>query len=196
MTDRTALAEFHALKQAFAEDGPPNTPPRPGPRWTRWNPGIGAAKPTNPKQACGERKAPITTVPAQVLTEVGLAMLEGARKYGAYNYRAAGVRASTYVDAVWRHLFLQWWDQGEDLDEDSGLSHVTKAIACLVVLRDSMLQKQMTDDRPPRTLEGRVEYFNSAAAGIIDRVRPNAPAEAFTEANRPEWASLLDGGAK
>jgi hypothetical protein len=31
----------------------------------------------------------------------------------------------------------------------SGLSHIDKAIASLIVLRDSMLQGNWTDDRPP-----------------------------------------------
>lgn len=151
---------------------------------------LAETKPTNPKQACGERKAPITTVSAQVMTEVGLAMLEGARKYGKHNYRAAGVRGSTYLDAVWRHLFLRWWDAGEDIDADSGLSHVTKAIAALTVMRDSMLQGNFTDDRPPRAGASMPE-LDAKAVEIVERVRPGNPVEPFTEANRADWAAML-----
>ena len=96
-------------------------------------------KNSNPKDALGINKAPMHCVSSAVLMEVGLAMLEGGRKYGAHNYRAMGVRASVYYDAVMRHMMTYW--EGEDIDPDSGLHHVTKAIATLVVLRDSMLIK-------------------------------------------------------
>lgn len=81
--------------------------------------------------------------------ELGVAMQEGACKYGRHNYRVIGVRGSVYYDATMRHM-MSWWE-GEDIDPDSGLSHVTKAIASLVVLRDAMMQKQFTDDRPPKS---------------------------------------------
>lgn len=107
------------------------------------------SKDTNPKDAVGIRKwRQFTTVPLTVLAEIGVAMMEGARKYGRHNYRIAGVRASVYIDAAIGHL-AQYWE-GEDIDPDSGLSHVTKAIASLVVLRDAMIEEKLVDDRPPR----------------------------------------------
>ena len=88
-------------------------------------------KQTNPKDAVGIRKILFSVLPMRVLWRVALAMLEGALKYGRHNYRIAGVRASVYFDAVVaRHLTL-WWE-GEDIDPDSGLSHVDKAIAGLI----------------------------------------------------------------
>lgn len=58
-------------------------------------------KPTNPKDAFGIRKWRQTTcIPFTVLWELGIAMLEGARKYGRHNYRVTGVRSSVYVDRV------------------------------------------------------------------------------------------------
>lgn len=106
------------------------------------------SKPTNPKDAVGIRKPPSSCVPQTVMAEVGVGMLEGARKYGRHNFREVGVRASVYYDALRRHM--DYWWEGEDADPDSGLSHVTKAICCLVVLRDAMLQNKLTDDRPPK----------------------------------------------
>ena len=61
-------------------------------------------KPTNPKDAIGIKKVPFSTVPARVIAEIGLAMLEGAAKYGRHNYRVSGVRASVYYDAAMRHI--------------------------------------------------------------------------------------------
>ncbi len=101
-------------------------------------------KDTNPKDAVGVRKVgTFSCLPAPVLFEASIAMLEGGRRYGRHNYRVAGVRASVYYDACLRNI-LSWWE-GEDLDPDTGLSHVTKAITSLMVLRDAMIQKKWTD---------------------------------------------------
>ncbi len=124
-------------------------------------------KDSNPKDSVGIRKVPYSTVPAQVTAEVGLALLEGGRKYGRHNYRAIGVRASVYYDALQRHINT-WWE-GEDVDPDSGLNHVTKAIASLTVLRDAMLNGKMFDDRPPAIKKGWVQELNQKASDIIDK---------------------------
>lgn len=130
-------------------------------------------KDTNPKDAVGIAKVPFSTVPARVMAEVGLAMFEGARKYGRFNFRTAGVRASVYYDAALRHLMA--WYEGQDIDPASGLPHVVKAIACLVVLRDSQIQGNWTDDRPPPTPGEWVEELNDLAKALIERY-PNPPA--------------------
>jgi Domain of unknown function (DUF5664) len=106
-------------------------------------------KSTNPKDAVGVTKPPIHNVPLSVLTEVGMAMNEGEWKYGGYNWRVIGVRASVYWDATFRHLGA-WWE-GEDDDPQTGLNHITKAISALIVLRDAMIQGKFNDDRPPRS---------------------------------------------
>lgn len=124
------------------------------------------SKPSNPKDVVGIRKAPMSTVSAPVIAELGVAMLEGAAKYGRHNYRAVGVRASVYYDATMRHL-MRWWE-GEDNDPDSGLSHVTKAIASLAVLRDATLQGKLQDDRPPSS-PNLWPALDHAAGQILDR---------------------------
>jgi len=139
-------------------------------------------KNTNPKDAVGIKKVPFSVLPAPVLAEVGLALLEGARKYGRHNYRAVGVRASVYYDACFRHL-TSWWE-GEDIDIDSGLSHVTKAIAGLMVLRDSMMKENWKDDRPPKVKSGWVQEMNKKASDIIEKY-PNA-LEPYTQQNTDE----------
>jgi hypothetical protein len=106
-------------------------------------------KPTNPKDAVGVLKYAMSYVSAPVLAEIAVGMTEGGHKYGRHNYRVIGVRGSIYYDATMRHL-MQWWE-GEDLDPDSGLSHITKAITSLVVLRDAMIQGKFNDDRPPKS---------------------------------------------
>lgn len=108
------------------------------------------------------------------MAEVGVAMLEGALKYGRHNYRVIGVRGSVYYDATKRHLD-SWWE-GEDIDPDSGISHITKAIASLVVLRDSMIVGKFNDDRPPRVEDGWMDALNRKVSELIEKYpEPKAP---------------------
>ncbi len=125
-------------------------------------------KDTNPKDIIGVKKTPMSTLSGPVLFEMGLGMLEGARKYGRHNYRAMGVSATVYYDAAMGHLMD--WFEGEDIDPDTGLSHVTKAMTALMVLRDSMLMENWVDDRPLRNPNMLYKkYFNPQAKEIIER---------------------------
>lgn len=149
-----------------------------------------STKDTNPKDAVGTAKVPLSTVSAPVMAEVGLAMMEGARKYGRHNYRVSGVRASVYYDAVMRHLMSFY--EGEDIDPDSGLPHIVKAIACLVVLRDSQIQGNWVDDRPPKTPDGWVARLNDAAALLLEKY-PNAlPAHTAADAKLADMEAEMD----
>lgn len=137
-------------------------------------------KDTNPKDSIGIKKVPLHVVSSPVMMEVGLGMMEGDRKYGGHNYRVAGVRASVYYDATMRHL-MSWWE-GEDIDPDSGLSHVTKAISSLFVLRDAMLNEMCNDDRPPKFKnQNFIREFNKKAGEIIEKY-PN-PVTPYTNEN-------------
>lgn len=142
------------------------------------------AKDTNPKDAVGIRKwRQFTTIPMTVMAELGVAMLEGGRKYGVSNYRVAGVRSSVYIDAAFGHI-MQWWE-GEDIDADSKLSHVTKAIASLVVLRDAMINDKLEDDRPPKANLG--ELRDNMQVVVDDLfVRIPDPKGRFTEKDYPD----------
>lgn len=100
---------------------------------------------TNPKDLIGSDKLPIHLWP-ETATSLGcLGLLDGMLKYGRTNWRAAGVRASIYVDALRRHL-AAWWE-GEDLDPDSGLPHLAHALACLAIIVDAQAAGRLNDDR-------------------------------------------------
>ncbi|MHA1288429.1 MAG: dATP/dGTP diphosphohydrolase domain-containing protein [Candidatus Thorarchaeota archaeon] len=142
---------------------------------------MGETKESNPKDTVGSKKVPMHNLPCSVLLEMGLGMLDGACKYGSHNYRAVGVRASVYYDAAMRHL-MSWWE-GEDIDLDSGISHITKVLTDLVVLRDSMLSGNWVDDRPLRVPGGaNISQFNAMAAEIVEKY-PN-PTSPFIEKER------------
>ena len=147
-------------------------------------------KPTNPKDSVGIRKGGTSMIPLGVIYELGLALLEGARKYGRHNWRKVGVRYSVYVDAAKRHIDEFW--EGQDMDRDNPDVHnLTKAIACLTVLRDSMMFGNAVDDRPPPLKEGWLQRIHTAACNIIDRTPDPKPAVLATEVSRDTEAPQM-----
>jgi len=104
-----------------------------------------SVKDTNPKDSIGSDKMPLHLWPntATILGTLGL--LDGAAKYGRSNWRAAGVRASIYYDALRRHMDA--WFEGEDYAADSGVHHLGHALACLAILADAMSCGKLVDDR-------------------------------------------------
>lgn len=134
-------------------------------------------KETNPKDRIGVTKSPLSVIPATSLHYLGLAMLEGALKYGRHNWREAGIRYSVYYDAVMRHMNA-WWE-GEDIDADSGLPHPVKAMACLCILADAMLENNGSDDRPPRPSVDWLDVVNGRAKALLEKY-PD-PVEPYTE---------------
>ena len=101
----------------------------------------------NPKDLVGVTKVPaLSVVPPASLIYEALAMRDGARKYGPYNWRAKRVIASVYVDALLRHV-MDWWD-GEELAPDSGAPHLGHAKACAGILADAIETGNLVDDRP------------------------------------------------
>jgi len=146
-------------------------------------------KASNPKDSLGSLKVPMSTIPLPVILEIGVGMFEGACKYSRHNYREIGVRASVYFDAVVARHLTGWWE-GEDEDPDTcakddsgkpipgtGLSHLSKAMAGLVVLRDSQLMGNMVDDRPPPGVNGdiggHIKRLNDMTARIA-KMYPDA----------------------
>ncbi len=148
-----------------------------------------SVKSSNPKDAIGLRKIPFSVLSVPVLCECALGLLEGAIKYRRHNFRVIGVRASVYYDATIRHLGA-WWE-GEDIDADSGLNHITKAITSLMVLRDAMIRDKMVDDRPPGT-SGFIKLLNDRAAGILDSFDEIKPPYTSQDVDGPDEYSGLE----
>lgn len=102
-------------------------------------------KASNPKDAIGSDKLPLHLWPETATVLGALGLLDGTLKYGRSNFRAAGVRASVYYDACRRHI--NKWFEGEDNDPDSGLPHLSHALACLAIIVDAQAANSLTDDR-------------------------------------------------
>lgn len=89
-------------------------------------------------------KAPLSLVPRIALELEARVMAMGAKKYGKFNYRA-GFDYSRLIDAALRHITA--FNDGQDNDEESGLSHLAHARCCLGMLLDCINLGTATDDR-------------------------------------------------
>jgi hypothetical protein len=116
----------------------------------------------NPKTVIGLTKPAIHSVPPVAIFELGQAMADGEAKYGLMNYREKKVSASVYYDAAMRHL-MKWWD-GEEVDPDTGIKHLSYAMACAAILLDAETLGQLNDNRPlPGKLAQWIEAKTKAA---------------------------------
>lgn len=104
-------------------------------------------KDTNPKDAISDNKVPLWLVPPLTLAYAAIGHLNGFLKYGGWNWRKTGVRASVYIAAVKRHI--EKWEHGEELDED-GVPHLSGVLASVGILLDARAMGKLRDDRPPR----------------------------------------------
>jgi hypothetical protein len=155
------------------------------------NPMLAGSKLSNPKDGLGILKVALSCVSWPVLFEVGIGMLEGALKYGRHNYRVVGVRASVYVDATLRHVGAFWEGEDEDPDSAARLSHITKAITSLTVLRDSMIAGNWVDDRPPVTApRGWMAALNDKVKALLAQYPEPVPP--YTQAGMPKYVGPVD----
>lgn len=92
-------------------------------------------------------KPDLSLIPYSALIEEARGFMFGANKYGRFNY-TKGLEASRLVAACLRHLHA--WNQGEDTDGESGVSHLGHARCCLSMLLECTRLKTLTDDRMGR----------------------------------------------
>ena len=109
----------------------------------------GSAPSTNPKRAFGSLKPSPHFIPPIAILEESVVMALGAKKYGAFNWQDSPVDATTYYDAALRHLMS--WFAGENIDPESGVSHLAHVRACMAILMDSQASAILVDDRPKTT---------------------------------------------
>lgn len=100
----------------------------------------------NPKTLVGASKIPLHLVPPSAKHYLAMALADGGRKYGPYNWRDAAISISTYKAAMERHMDAFW--DGEDIAEDSGVHHVAHAMACCALILDALSIGKLVDDRP------------------------------------------------
>ena len=96
-------------------------------------------------------KPNLSLIPTSMLTEVGKVLTFGAEKYTAHNWRK-GIALSRLTSAALRHILA--FNEGEDLDGESGLPHLAHAICNLAFALEQMSNKVKYDAYDDR-------YFNT-----------------------------------
>lgn len=100
----------------------------------------------NPKDLTGRVKVSVSKLPSVGILQGAMAMMDGATKYGPYNWRDRKVIASIYVDSMYRHI-MQFFE-GQEQAEDSNVHHLGHVIACASLLLDAQVTGNLIDDRP------------------------------------------------
>lgn len=95
----------------------------------------------------GDRKIQLQLVPPSVKIAIANGLVEGAEKYGSWNWRDQPVQIMTYVGSLERHLAS--WVEGEEIDPDGmGKTHLEGAICSLAIIIDAISCGSAIDDRP------------------------------------------------
>lgn len=89
-------------------------------------------------------KPKISLIPSEVITGMAEILTFGANKYGALNW-LKGIKYSRLIDAANRHMLA--FQNGQDLDTESGKSHLLHAMVNLAFLYYFSVHKKELDDR-------------------------------------------------
>lgn len=122
---------------------------------------------SNPKDAVAQLKVDLSLIPEVFSAHVADALMDGAKKYGPYNWRDKKVQARVYVAAAKRHLAA--WFANEETAEDSGVHHLGHAAACLAIILDAQHHECLLDNRPDNNGKRMQDLFDQ----INQRRAPN-----------------------
>lgn len=89
-------------------------------------------------------KPPLGLLPSKSLVEIAKVLEFGRNKYAAHNWRN-GLAWSRVYDATLRHLLA--WNDGQDRDPETGLSHLAHAGCCILFLLEFEASRPELDDR-------------------------------------------------
>lgn len=133
----------------------------------------------DPKGEAGSKKAPMWLLPPVALEQTAWVAKLGAEKYGPYNWRETGVCATTYVSAIMRHLNA--WRDGEDLDPESGISHIAHIATSCNILMDAAACGTLQDDRNKRPTDSFLGRFVVELEEELSKVSDEELVESFRE---------------
>jgi len=92
-----------------------------------------------------QNKLPMHLLPPELLEGTAAVLDFGARKYSDRNWEL-GMAWHRPFSALMRHMWA-WW-RGEDLDPETGMSHLWHASCCIAFLMAYEQRSIGTDDRP------------------------------------------------
>jgi hypothetical protein len=102
---------------------------------------------TNPKDQIADGKVPLWLLSPIAEAHWALAQYAGMLKYGAWNWRVAGVRMSVYISAMKRHMAALL--SGEEFDPVDGTRHEGNIMACAAIILEARLIGKLINDMPP-----------------------------------------------
>lgn len=146
---------------------------------------------TNPKDLQGAKKCDVSLLPAIATYHAAHAMVDGATKYGPYNWREKNVLARVYIAGIKRHV--ERWEAGEELATDSGVHNLGGVMACAALLLDAQTTGNLVDNRAksPAVLAA-MDKIDAACKLRCERDAKQAPAvgptseETKTELGKPD----------
>ena len=105
------------------------------------------AKPDGGGRKSDGSKVALHLIPPELVVEIGKVLTFGAAKYAPRNWER-GMEWHRAYGALLRHM-LAWWN-GEELDPETGLSHLAHAGCCLAFLITYAHRPEYRrfDDRP------------------------------------------------
>ncbi len=131
-------------------------------------------KDTNPKDVAATTRVPLWLLSATAKAHWALAQFSGLVKYGAWNWRIAGVRSSVYLSAIDRHRDA--YLSGEECDPVDGTHHLGNIMACCAILLDAKAAGKLVDDRPPRVgIRSTYKVLEALAEKLIAQYRDRSP---------------------
>lgn len=89
-------------------------------------------------------KAPVTLYPFDAMTEACQVLHFGALKYAPRNWEK-GIATSRLLDSAFRHLIA--YANGQDHDQESGLSHLAHLHCCVAFMQRLRKTHPELDDR-------------------------------------------------
>jgi len=89
-------------------------------------------------------KPQLSMISKELLDQVAAVRVFGASKYARDNWRL-GFKYSRSLDAALRHIYA--FNEGQNTDPESGLSHIAHAVCCLEHLLNDIKNHPENDDR-------------------------------------------------
>lgn len=149
---------------------------------------VSKATTTNPKDLVGNTKVSLSKMPPIAAAHCAMAFMDGAAKYGAYNWREKEVIAGIYVDAAKRHL--DCWFEGQEIATDSQVHHLGHAMACCAILLDAQAKNKLVDDRPKDSED--LEFLERELGKLSDIIKRKKEEAAAKSDNRPALDKLKE----
>ena len=125
------------------------------------------------------KKKDLSLIPLVAEEAIAGALMYGEKKYGRYNY-CNGHEASQLIAAAKRHLSS--WMSGEELDPESGMSHLGHAMANCVMLLHQQQLGTLRDNRYKKQESAPSILMVDEKTGSVDSVPyyPGSDAALYT----------------